>query len=139
MLFFIFLKQVVLLKSQKKHIIFFSQRSIFDSFSLRPVQSHHQKLGCSRHFPAGNYMFKVNIRNTRASCEICSKLAIKTLERRQWRHSGVFIVNFNSEHIFHLNLFLLSTLNIFHTFFSVSYVDFEQVNFVGWVPSSKLN
>ena len=84
-------------------------------------------------------MFEVNIRNTRASREICSKLAIKTLERRQWRHSGVFIVNFNSEHIFHLNLFLLLALNIFHTFFSVSYVDFEQVNFVSWVPSSKLN
>ena len=36
-------------------------------------------------------------------------------------------------------VFLLLTLNIFHTFFSVSYVDFEQVNFVSWVPSSKLN
>ena len=30
-------------------------------------------------------------------CEICSKLIIKTPGRRQWRHSGVFIVNF--EHI----------------------------------------
>ena len=44
-----------------------------------------------------NYMFKVNNRNTRTSCEICSnrntrtsceicsKLTIKTPERRQWR------------------------------------------------------
>ena len=32
--------------------------------------------------PAGNYMFKVNNRNTRTRCEICSKLAIKTPERR---------------------------------------------------------
>ena len=32
--------------------------------------------------PAGNYMFKVNNRNTRARCEICSKLTIKTPERR---------------------------------------------------------
>ena len=31
---------------------------------------------------AGNYMFKVNNRNTRTRCEICSKLTIKTPERR---------------------------------------------------------
>ena len=30
--------------------------------------------------PAGNYMFKVNNRNTRTRCEICSKLTIKTPE-----------------------------------------------------------
>ena len=34
-------------------------------------------------FPAGNYMFKVNKRNTRTRCEICSKLTIKTPERRR--------------------------------------------------------
>ena len=33
-------------------------------------------------FPAGNCMFKVNNRNTRTRCEICSKLTIKTPERR---------------------------------------------------------
>ena len=44
--------------------------------------------------PAGNYMFKVNNRNTQARCEICSKLTIKTPERRQLRHSDAFIVNF---------------------------------------------
>ena len=32
--------------------------------------------------PAGNYMFKVNNRNTRTRYEICSKLTIKTPERR---------------------------------------------------------
>ena len=31
--------------------------------------------------PAGNYMFKVNNRNTRTRCEICSKLTIKTPEQ----------------------------------------------------------
>ena len=36
----------------------------------------------SRHIPAGNYIFKVNNRNTRTRCEICSKLTIKTPERR---------------------------------------------------------
>ena len=29
---------------------------------------------------AGNYMFKVNNRNTRTRCEICSKLTMKTPE-----------------------------------------------------------
>ena len=41
---------------------------------------------------------------------MCSKLTINTPERRHWRRSGVFIVNF--EHISHLVLvFLLLTLN----------------------------
>ena len=43
---------------------------------------------------AGNYMFKVNNRNTRTRCEICSKLTICQL----WTHftpcSSVSIVNF---------------------------------------------
>ena len=51
--------------------------------------------------PAGFYMFKVNNRNTRARCEICSKLTIKTPERHQWRH----LVS------------LLLTLNIFYNLF----------------------
>ena len=32
-------------------------------------------------FPAGNYMFKVNNKNTRTRCETCSKLTIKTPEQ----------------------------------------------------------
>ena len=60
--------------------------------------------------PIRNYMFKVNNRNTRTRCEICSKLTMKTPEQRYWHHSGVFIVNF--DHISHLVLvFLLLTLN----------------------------
>ena len=55
--------------------------------------------------PTGNYLFKVNHRNARARCEICSKLTIKTPERRHWRRSGVFIVSF--EHISHLVLLFL--------------------------------
>ena len=35
-------------------------------------------------FPIGIYIFKVNNRNTRTRCEICSMLIIKTQERRQW-------------------------------------------------------
>ena len=44
------------------------------------------------YFPVGIYLFKVNNRNTRARCEICSKLTIKTPERRHC--SSVSIVNF---------------------------------------------
>ena len=60
---------------------------------------------------AGIYLLKVNNRNTRTRCEICSKLTIRTSERHQWRRYGVFIVNF--EHISHLVLLLLLlTLNM---------------------------
>ena len=63
-------------------------------------------------YPAGIYLLKVNNRNTRKRCQICSKLTIKTPEQRHsWRHSGVFIVKF--EHISHLLLvFLLLTLKL---------------------------
>ena len=36
-----------------------------------------------KQFPANIYLFKVKNRNTRKRYEICSKLTIKTLERRQ--------------------------------------------------------
>ena len=70
--------------------------------------------------PAKNYLFKVSNRNSRKRCEICTKLTIKTPERRHWRRSGVFIVNI--EHIF-------------IPFSSVSIADFEQVNVAGklWI------
>ena len=56
-------------------------------------------------------MFKVNNRNTSARCEIRSQLTIKAQEeRRHWRRSGVFIVNF--ERISHFALvFPLLTLS----------------------------
>ena len=74
-----------------------------------------------RDYPAGSYMSKVNKRSTRRKCEICSKLIIKTPERRQWRRSGAFIVNF--DHISHPPCS------------SVSIVNFEQVN-VGWISAA---
>ena len=72
----------------------------------------------SSRLPYPAEMLKVNNRNARTKWEICSKLTIKTPERRpktperrQWHHSGVFIVNF--EHISHLALvFLLLTLSM---------------------------
>ena len=53
---------------------------------------------------ANIYLLKVNNRNTRKRCEICSKLTLKTPERRQrrQRHRSIFS--------------------------SASIVDFEQVN-----------
>ena len=63
-----------------------------------------------RLIPAGIYLLKVNNRNTRTRCETCSKLTIKTPERRQWRRFWCIFVNF--EHISHLVLvFLLLTLS----------------------------
>ena len=70
-------------------------------------------------YPAGNYLFKVNNRNTITRCEIYSKIAIKTRKRRQWRRSGVFVVLFK-----HIVL-------EFTTYSRVFIVNFEQVN-AGW-------
>ena len=41
-------------------------------------------------FPGGNYMFKVNNRNTRTRCEICSKLTINIPERHHRLYHKVF-------------------------------------------------
>ena len=44
--------------------------------------------------PAGNYMFKVNNRNNRTRCEICSKLTMKIPERRQWLKPKILLSYF---------------------------------------------
>ena len=80
---------------------------LFQPFSLSLPQSKKQL--CSNS-PAGINLLKVNYRNTRTRYEICSKLTIKTPERRHWRRSGVFSVNF--DHISHLVLVLLLTLSM---------------------------
>ena len=41
------------------------------------------KLTVSTRYPANIYLFKVNNRNNRKMFEICSKLTVKTPERRQ--------------------------------------------------------
>ena len=75
------------------------------------LKETNQELLILQTFLTGIYLLKVNNRNTRTSSEICSKLTIKTPEGRQWRCSGVFILNF--EHISHLVLvFPLLTLNM---------------------------
>ena len=52
-------------------------------------------------------LLKINNGNTRLITQICSKLRIKSPERRHWHHPGVFIVNFEIDY----------ALNLFHTFF----------------------
>ena len=53
-------------------------------------------------YPVGIHLLKDYNKNNRTRGEICSKLTIKTLERRHWSLSGIFIVNF--ENISHLAL-----------------------------------
>ena len=42
-----------------------------------------KQLASHAYIPASIYLLKVNNKNTRTRCEICSKLTIKTTERRQ--------------------------------------------------------
>ena len=63
------------------------------------------------------YMFKLNNRNTRKKCEICSKLTIKTPEWIHWLRSGVFVLNFEYVSFIFL-LFIFPT------------TDFEKVNVI---------
>ena len=73
---------------------------------LKPLCSNNEHIIRNTQDPAGIYFLKVNNRNTRKRCEICSKLTINTAERRYWRRSRVFIVNF--EHISQLVFQLLN-------------------------------
>ena len=57
-------------------------------------RKHLPEVGQHYSSPTEIYLFKVNNRNTRRMCGICSKLTIKTPEGRHWRSSSVFIVNF---------------------------------------------
>ena len=40
-----------------------------------------QLQGVAKHFPAGIYLLKVNNRNTRTRCEICSKLTLNVFDK----------------------------------------------------------
>ena len=75
-----------------------------------------------RYLQAGNYMFKVNSRNTKTRCEICSKLTIKTAERRhlyphQKKIHQKTLRMFSDGRDGVVLVSLLLTLNIFHTVF----------------------
>ena len=67
----------------------------YDHFWMFP------SLWVDKSVPVGIYMFKVNNRKIRTRYELCSKLTLKTPERRQYKiftpWSSVSIVNF--EHV----------------------------------------
>ena len=42
------------------------------------MSRYRNQIGRTSGIPAGIFLFKVNNRNTRTRCEICSKLTIKT-------------------------------------------------------------
>ena len=48
-----------------------------------PLSVYFPELPIS-YYPAGNYLFKINNRNTRTRCGICSKLIIKIPEQRHY-------------------------------------------------------
>ena len=50
-----------------------AKKSFFSKNTVSPMQI------LSNYNPVGNYMFKVNNRNTGTRCEICSKLTIKKI------------------------------------------------------------
>ena len=62
---------------------------------------HSEFYNSNGNYPTGNYLSKVNNKDTRTMCEICSKLTIKIPEQ----HHGVALVS------------LLLTSNIFNTSF----------------------
>ena len=88
-------------------------RFVLGFCAISPIRKHKQRLKMSltfnnfNTFLVGINMFKVKKKNTGTMCEICSKLTIKTPERRQFA-----ISIFNPEHVLHLVLVLLKlTLN----------------------------
>ena len=68
--------------------------------------------------PGRNYLFKVGNWRAKIRCASTSKLRMKILERCQWRHSSVFVVNCE-----HISSFVLI-------------VEFEQANLC-WVHIEK--
>ena len=68
----------------------FKQIDGFFFYSIQNIGKEKRKRKTATNFtdfleinnPVDNYMFKINNRNTKRTCEICSKLAIKTRERR---------------------------------------------------------
>ena len=87
-----------------------------------PVGKYHLKVNkkgiktISIDVPAGIYFFKVINRNTRAICEVCSKLTIKIPEQHQNEVTDAVLMS------------LLMALKRFYKFFWCSIVDFEQIN-----------
>ena len=80
--------QVVLNRHPEKQTVFTrprtvpGDRSYSDAARIEVNKSNNTNIKIFSDSPAGIYLLKVNNRNTRTRCEICSKLTIKTPERR---------------------------------------------------------
>ena len=89
---------------QRLSIDRYERKAYLLNVNVKPLSNGDRKITVSSQ--PTFYLFKSN-RNIRKRCEICSKLTIKTPERRQLRVLGVF------EHVSHfLLVFLLLTLNM---------------------------
>ena len=63
-------------------------------FFVSIIFQHPETNNAYNRNPSGNCMLKVSNRNTRTRCETCTKLAIKTIKRRQWLTLNIFHILF---------------------------------------------
>ena len=82
---FDFIGQKVIINSNKITAINSKNLICFISIIWRFFYFDDRKEDLGETASSGNYMFKVNNRNTRTRCEICSKLTIRIPQRRQLR------------------------------------------------------
>ena len=95
-----------------------------------------------KYVPAGNYMFKVNNRNTRARCETFVKLTIKAPERPLTRKNDGYSMRKNIwENNWIMKFSLSKVMRLFLPLnkFSVLVVDFEILKPVQHRQSKTLN
>ena len=88
-----------------------------DVFRKRPVPWSELKTTC----PVNIYLFKVNNRNTKKRCEVCSKLTIKTPERLHWPwtyFNSVSIIEFEQVIVNWVAARTLESLSLTHKFLS---------------------
>ena len=81
-------------KLKLRNPILFSQSEIAGITFLRNDMCSEGIKMAFFEYSVNTQLFKINNKNTRKTCKKYSKLIIKTSERRHWRRSSVFIVNF---------------------------------------------
>ena len=74
-----------------KHCLKYAKIWVSSNLSFPHKERNENSVLTRKNTPVGIYFLKVNNRNTKTKCEICSKLTIKITERRR---SNVSIVNF---------------------------------------------
>ena len=71
------------MKYERRYILFLGYYVLYETRTKFPkIYINENKNISVINSPAGIYLLKVKNRNTRTRCEICSKLTIKTPERR---------------------------------------------------------